>query len=148
MTILTISTCWQITRRDGLVLGFTDHDRALVIDGTTYVTFDTSKISAIQGHSDLTSDSFQIVAALSHERISQSDLLDGLYDSAEIKVFFVDYTDLSKIVKLRKGNLGSVTLQGQQFYAEVLGMTDSLNIKVATDLYSPSCRASFCDSRC
>ena len=33
----TLATCWRVTRRDGFVLGFTDHDRALVFDGTTFL---------------------------------------------------------------------------------------------------------------
>ena len=30
----TLARCWRLARRDGLVLGFTDHDRDLVLDGT------------------------------------------------------------------------------------------------------------------
>ena len=32
----TLCWCWRVVRRDGVVLGFTDHDRALTFDGTTY----------------------------------------------------------------------------------------------------------------
>jgi hypothetical protein len=32
----TLATCWRITRRDGVVLGFTDHVRDLEMDGVTY----------------------------------------------------------------------------------------------------------------
>ena len=31
--VTTLATCWKITRRDGIVLGFTDHVRDLQIDG-------------------------------------------------------------------------------------------------------------------
>lgn len=31
----TLAWCWKVTRRDGMVLGFTEHDRALNFDGTT-----------------------------------------------------------------------------------------------------------------
>ena len=33
--VTTLARCWVLTRRDGTVLGFTDHDRNLVIDGVT-----------------------------------------------------------------------------------------------------------------
>ncbi|MFN3856092.1 MAG: DUF2163 domain-containing protein, partial [Phreatobacter sp.] len=29
----TLATCWIVRRRDGVVLGFTDHDCDLVVDG-------------------------------------------------------------------------------------------------------------------
>ena len=33
----TLATCWRIARRDGVVLGFTDHDVALSFGGTDYL---------------------------------------------------------------------------------------------------------------
>ena len=32
----TLCRCWTLTRRDGLVLAFTDHDRSLSFDGVTF----------------------------------------------------------------------------------------------------------------
>ncbi|WP_147027552.1 baseplate hub domain-containing protein, partial [Methylobacterium oxalidis] len=32
----TLCQCWSLARRDGLVLGFTDHDRDLAFGGLTY----------------------------------------------------------------------------------------------------------------
>ena len=32
----TRATCWRITRRDGKVFGFTDHDREIAFDGATF----------------------------------------------------------------------------------------------------------------
>ena len=34
--VTTLATCWQITRCDGEVLGFTDHVRDPEVDGVTY----------------------------------------------------------------------------------------------------------------
>jgi hypothetical protein len=34
--VTTLATCWQITRGDGVVLGFTDHVRDFEVDGITY----------------------------------------------------------------------------------------------------------------
>ncbi len=30
----TVCHCWRVTRRDGTVIGFTEHDRDLPVDGT------------------------------------------------------------------------------------------------------------------
>jgi hypothetical protein len=32
----TLCYCWRVTRRDGAVSGYTDHDMPLLIDGTLY----------------------------------------------------------------------------------------------------------------
>ena len=32
----TLAWCWRLTRRDGTRLGFTDHDRDIAFDATTY----------------------------------------------------------------------------------------------------------------
>ena len=32
----TLAWCWRVTRSDGIRLGFTDHDRDLVFDGTLF----------------------------------------------------------------------------------------------------------------
>jgi hypothetical protein len=34
--VTTLATSWKITRRDGVVLGFTDHVRDLDVEGVTY----------------------------------------------------------------------------------------------------------------
>jgi hypothetical protein len=31
----TLARCWTVTRRDGVVLGFTDHDGDLAVGGST-----------------------------------------------------------------------------------------------------------------
>ncbi len=34
---VTLATCWKLTRTDSVVMGFTDHDRDLVVGAVTYV---------------------------------------------------------------------------------------------------------------
>ena len=34
--VTTLATCWRVTRTDGAVFGFTDHDRDLVVSSVTY----------------------------------------------------------------------------------------------------------------
>jgi hypothetical protein len=34
--VTTLATCWRITRTDGVVFRFTDHNRDLVVDGEVY----------------------------------------------------------------------------------------------------------------
>ena len=41
----TLAWCWRLTRGDGLVQGFTDHDRDLAFDGTTFAAATGFKLS-------------------------------------------------------------------------------------------------------
>src|SRR3546814_4034154 len=34
--VVTLAWCWRLARRDGVVIGFTSHDRDLVIGGLAY----------------------------------------------------------------------------------------------------------------
>src|SRR3954470_23711206 len=34
--VTTLARCWKLSRRDGVVMGFTDHDRDLVVGGVTF----------------------------------------------------------------------------------------------------------------
>jgi hypothetical protein len=54
--VTTLATCWQITRRDDVVLGFADHVRDLVVDGVTYRAASGYTRTAIRGTADLAVD--------------------------------------------------------------------------------------------
>ncbi|MCP1560933.1 UNVERIFIED_ORG: hypothetical protein M2438_005035 [Methylobacterium sp. SuP10 SLI 274] len=50
----TLCRCWALRRRDGLVLGFTDHDRDLVLSGVTYAA--RSGLEAAEASAELGRD--------------------------------------------------------------------------------------------
>jgi len=52
----TLAWCWRITRADGEVLGFTDHDRSLAFDGTTFESESGLVASEVRSGSDLSVD--------------------------------------------------------------------------------------------
>ena len=47
----TLCHCWSLTRRDGLVLGFTDHDRKLSFDGIDFAA--TTGLEAAESAAEL-----------------------------------------------------------------------------------------------
>ena len=73
----TLATCWRVTRRDGGVLGFTDHDRALTFDGTTFLPETGAVGSALSSSADLAADNAEIEGALSASALSGEDLAAG-----------------------------------------------------------------------
>lgn len=146
--VTTLATCWKLTRRDSTVLGFADHDRDIVFDGVTYKAATGFTPSSIENTSSLAVDNLDVEGMISSSSITEADIFAGKYDFAEIEIFQLNYRDTTQgALKLRRGWLGEVSLNRQQFVAEVRGLAQRLSQTVG-DLYSPSCRATLGDGRC
>jgi uncharacterized phage protein (TIGR02218 family) len=146
--VTTLATCWQITRRDSLVLGFTDHVRDLIVDGVTYRAASGYTRTAIRGTADLAVDNLDVESVFSDDGITQEDLRAGRYDFAEVRMLLVNYQDLGQgILKLRRGWLGEVTIRDGMYVAELRGMTQRLQMTVG-EVYAPDCAADLGDARC
>ena len=149
----TLATCWKVTRADGMVLAFTDHDRALSLDadGLGTVTYKPSNSflrSAIASNETMAVDELEIVGVLDSAEITQTDLIGGRYDNAEIKVFLVNWADLAQgVLKQRRGWLGEVDLKDFGFGAELLGLAQAYQDHIV-ELVSPRCMAELGDARC
>lgn len=146
--VTSMATCWKVTRRDEVVMGFTDHDQSLQIDGVCYWAASGFTPSSVMSSSALNVDDLDVQGLLDDEAITREDILAGLYDYAEISVFMVNYEDVSQgVLLLRTGWLGEVRLQHDQFVAEVRGLTQHLSQTIGA-LYAPACRAKLGDARC
>jgi uncharacterized phage protein (TIGR02218 family) len=146
--VTTLATCWRLRRRDGEILGFTDHDKALVIDAVTYQATTGFTPTAIVGSSGLEVDNLDIEGMLESEALRETDIIAGVYDFAEMEVFSVNYRDLTQgKLPLRFGWIGEITWNGTRFVAEIRGLTQKLSQTIG-DTYSPTCRASLGDARC
>ena len=146
--LTTLATCWRLTRQDGAELGFTDLDRTLVIDTLEYDSIAGFTPTTVESKSNMSVDNLDLEGQTFPSKITESDLLAGMYDYAEVEIFLVNYEDLSegKLV-VKRGRLGEVTLNAQMFHAEVRGLTQHLSQTIG-EVYSPSCRAVLGDSRC
>ena len=146
--LTTLATCWKLTRQDNVELGFTDHDAALTIDGLEYDSIAGFTPTTVESKSNMSVDNLDIDGQIFPSKITESDLLAGLYDYAEIEIFIVNYSDLTqgKLI-VKRGRLGEVTLSNQLFHAEVRGLTQHLSQTIG-EVFSPSCRAILGDSRC
>lgn len=146
--VTTLATCWKLTRTDTTIMGFTDHDRDLVVSGVTYKADTGFTPTAVAGSATLAVDNLDIEGMLSSGAITEADVMAGKYDFAEVEVFQVNYADLLQgVIKLRLGWLGEVTVKNHQFIAEVRGLSQRLAHTLG-EFYSPSCRAQLGDSRC
>ncbi len=146
--VTTIAMCWRIARTDGEVLGFTSHDAEIAYDGVTYSPFTAADVSALEQTGDGAPDNVDITVAFDSAAIIQSDLVNGVYDNADLYVFLINYADTSQgIVRLVCGELGPVELRDYGGKVEFKSLTDKLSQKIGR-AYAPLCDADLGDDRC
>ena len=143
----TLAWCWKITRRDGLVFGFTDHDLPLVFAITTFEPESGFAPSEIRAGQDFSVDAQDVEGALSSDRITETDILDGRWDNAEVEVWRVNWAATEQHVLMRRGNLGEIRRGRTSFVAEVRSLAHWLNQTVGRT-YQFSCDADLGDTRC
>ena len=143
----TLCWLWKLTRRDGLVLGFTDHDRPLTLEGVTY----ESRSSLIPSETDhrlgFAADNSAVQGVLDSERITAKDIIDGLYEQAILETYRVNWREPEQRVHMSTGRLGGIRQNGETFEAEWTGQSVLLDRSVGR-VFSKLCDAELGDSRC
>lgn len=146
--LITIANCWHIKLRNGQSIGFTDHDSDITYDNFKYLSFSALSQSSIESKNTLAVDNLEIRGILDNNIIRKQDLLNGIYDMAEVLVFQVDYYDLSKEkIILHRGWIGEITIKDNKFFAEIRGIAQKTSTNIG-EVYSETCRAEFGDKKC
>jgi uncharacterized phage protein (TIGR02218 family) len=143
----TLAHCWRLERKDGLVLGFTDHDRELAFGGLTFEPssgFSGSEAASTLG---LSADTQELSGAVRSEAITEKDLAAGFYDDAEITLFLVNWRDTDDRTILQRGHLGRITRTENAFRAEFRSLAHRLHQPQGRAL-SHTCDAELGDHRC
>ena len=143
----TLCRCWRLTRRDGVVQGFTDHDRDIDLDGLTCRAATGLAASEATQAQGLAVTASEVYGALNDDTLNQDDLAAGLYDVAEVEVFLVDWSEPALRLLLAKGALGEVRREGPVFAAELRGLAHRL-AEDSGRLYTATCSADLGDARC
>ncbi len=147
--------CFFVKQRiSGTVQGFTEHDKDIVIDlsdgngSITYLAATAFTRSAIANTNLFSVDNLEIEGIIDAAAFDTGNIDAGVYDRAEIKIFLVDWTDLTLgVVKLRRGSLGTITTEEKAFKAELRGMLQRYTEEIV-EVYTPDCRADLGDTRC
>ncbi len=143
----TLCWCWRITRADGVVFGFTDHDRTLQFDGAMFEPESGLTASEVRSGSDLSVDAQDAQGVLSSDRITETDILDGRWDAAQVEVWRVNWQDPSQRVLLRRGAIGQIRRGRLAFVAEMRSQAHVLGQTVGR-MFQATCDAELGDGRC
>ena len=143
----TLCRCWKLTRADATVQGFTDHDENLSFDGVTYLAASGFTASEVQKQLGLAIDNMTVAGALSSAVINEVDLVNGKYDNAALTIYLVNWADVSQRLILHAGRIGEVTRGTTAFQAELLGLSQGLNVEKGRK-FTYGCDAVVGDTRC
>ena len=122
--------CWKITRADTTVIGVTNYNRKLVIDGVTYYPNDAIASASSTNTAELNIDATEASGAFG--TITEFDLVSGKYDNAEIEYFSANWYLKAKIATLFEGNIGGYNIayvgaNGKTFQLDCISKTEVFN---------------------
>ncbi len=145
--VTTLCRCWRVTRADGAVFGFTDHDRTLKfaeidftpVNGVVATDMVAGEGLAVGGH--------EVAGALALDGLSASDLAAGLWDNARVVAWLVNWQSVDQRVVIARGNIGEVTREDDAFHAEVRSPGHQLD-QPRGRVFSRRCDADLGDERC
>lgn len=143
----TVARCFAVTRKDGLALGFTDHDRDLAFEGLTFKADTGLTARALQAGTGLSVDNSEAFGALSSEAITEEDILAGRYDGAEVRSWIVNWQDVAVRALEFRGSIGEIGRAGGAFTAELRGLSQALN-EPRGRIYQARCSAVLGDAAC
>jgi uncharacterized phage protein (TIGR02218 family) len=142
---------WLIRRSDGIVLGFTDHDRTVQVGGPVngiacepLTGLNSSEASTTLG---LSVAGGEVEGVLSSAKISDMDIEQGRYDGASIEAYLVNWSEPGQYMLLRRWTAGKISRSGSRFVMELKGAAAAFDA-VRGRRVLRHCDASLGDSRC
>lgn len=143
----TVCRAWAVTRRDGVVLGFSDHDRLLRFEGIDFAASSGLTARSVEQTTGLAVDNSEALGALSDTSIREEDVRAGLFDGAEVRSWLVNWSDVEDRELVFRGSLGEVERQGNLFRAELRGLAEAIN-QPKGRVYQRPCAAVLGDDAC
>lgn len=149
------AACFKITRSDGTVFRFTDHDARLSVgltgaEGTTetFVPAGGWSASAMQSEGQLAEKNFDAVGIISDDAITQDDLRAGLFREAQVSVYLVDWRYPWKgPLKTERFWIDDTRYTAESWRASMSGLARFLKQPVGR-VFGVLCDAKLGDSRC
>jgi uncharacterized phage protein (TIGR02218 family) len=143
----TLCHCWRVIRRDGMVLGFTEHDHDLGFLGTQFLAASGFSASDGEEQAGLPASTSDVAGGFSSAAIAEADLVAGLYDGARVEVYLVNWAAPEQHLLLKVQEIGEVTRQTGQFQAELRSFAARLS-EPQGRIYNRRCDAVLGDARC
>ena len=119
----------------------------LTFAGTDFEPESGFSASEVRSGSDLSVDAQDAAGVLTSNRITETDIVDGRWDAAEVELWRVNWADTSQRILLRRGPVGQIRRGRMAFVAEVRSLAHVLGQTVGRT-FQASCDAALGDGRC
>lgn len=146
--LTSLALCWRLERLDGAGIALTSHDEPVTSEGVLHQPEPGMTPAAVTRNLGLQSQSSEVAGALSSAALDATELSSGRWDGAHVRMTIADWQDAEGApIPLIAGEIGSVSIDGDSFSAELFGASAALNGPVCPST-SAECRAAFGDKRC
>ena len=145
--VTTVCRAWSVRRRDGVMLGFTDHDQTLTFGGILFKASSGMTARALQQSTGLSVDNTEAVGVLSDNSVREADVLAGRFDAAEVQSWLVNWRNPDERALQFKGTFGEITRSGGAFRVDLRGLSELLN-QPRGRVYQRDCAAVLGDGDC
>lgn len=143
----TLTTLFKVTRRDGTVLGFTEHDVDIVSGGVTYLSTSSYSRFNLNEGDDASAKTTELIGAID-SIITRDDLQRRLYDGAAFQLLLANWATIANGTGiLCTGTFGPVSIEEFQFRVELRGLAYRLTF-IGGKVCGPGCRTDFGSSKC
>jgi uncharacterized phage protein (TIGR02218 family) len=143
----TLCRCWKLIRRDGVVFGFTDHDRDLTFGGVVFAARAGLDAAEVERELGFAAPGGDVSGALTSTGITEADIAAGRYDGAVVETWSVVWTDPSKRLLIDAATLGEIRRADGAFVAELRSLMHRLDEERGR-VYRGTCDADLGDARC
>ena len=145
--LTTLCHAWAITRSDGKVFGFTDHDLPLNFAGVEFRADTGLSALALSQSTGLSVANTDALGALSSASLRADEIEQGRFDGAQVQAWVVNWADTAQHWLNFRGTLGEITRADGGFRAELRGLTEGLNRPLGR-VYQKPCAAVLGDRKC
>ena len=143
----TLCRAWRLTRRDGTALGFTDHDRDLVFDGTTFAARTGLEAAEASQELGFAVGGGEVAGALVSAGLTEADIAAGRFDDAKVESWIVNWAEPEARLLTDVFSIGEIRRQDGAFVAELRGPMHRLDEERGLT-YRATCSADLGDARC
>lgn len=145
-----VRMCWlfRLKRRDGVEMGFTSHDRDIVIDGFRYEASGALMPSTMESASDAAVNNLSADGILSSDLITERDLTAGRYDGATLAIMQCDWSKpQAGVINHGTMLMDKISYRNGGFKADLLSGKNAIQ-RVNGKLIDERCAATFGDHEC
>ncbi|HMN72447.1 MAG TPA: DUF2163 domain-containing protein [Rhodoblastus sp.] len=143
----TLCHCWRLTRRDGAVLGFTDHDCDLAFAGAIFRAGAGLDAAQAESAAGFAVAGGEVQGAFDDEALVDADLDAGVYDGASVEIWLVDWSDVSRRVLMDIATIGEVRRTEFSFVAELRSLAHRFDEEQGRQ-FQRNCSADLGDAAC